>query len=361
MAPRFTPSEDVTVSRTEASDMEPENPLYALWPVSPGAKSFFFEQLSQMFDAGVNAYDALETISGQNIDRRMKGAVEKMLPHVSEGASLSKQMARFPELFEPQTVGLVRAGEEGGRMAQITAFIAEQLQQKQKRAWKISLAKIWFAIPLVLIALILPLPRIIDLGLGWYLGFLLRISLPVVVGIIGLYFCAKMVLNLRAVRPFRDKLLAKLPGSGRLVRAAALRRYLQAMDALMASGVQVQEAMDIAAESAGNAQIEQELKAAARRVRNGQPMGTALEKAQSIPGEIRDTLATAERTGNYDRALDEVRAWAQQAQSKTQQIAMYGGYGMAMVASGIAVAIAVYFGYKFYVDAIFNRIETWMP
>lgn len=361
MARKFTPRKDPTLSRTEAPDVEPENPLYSLRPVSPGAKSFFFEQLSQMFSAGVNAYDALESICRQSIDGRLKAAVEKMLPHISEGDSLSEQMARFPELFEPQTIGLVRAGEEGGRMAQVTAFLAERLREKQQAAWKVTLAAIWFAIPLVFIALVVPLPRMIDLGLRWYLGFLLRVSFPVMLGIAGLYLCGKMVLNLRAVRPFRDKLMARMPGSGRLVRAAALRRYLQAMDALMASGVQVQEAMDIAAESAGNVQIEKELKQAARRVRNGQPMGTALAKAKSIPPQIRDTLATAERTGNYDRALDEVQTWAKDTQSNTEQIAMYGGYGMALIATTIAVAVAVYFAYSFYVDALLNRIETWMP
>jgi type II secretory pathway component PulF len=361
VARKFTPREDPTVSRTEASDVEPENPLYALRRVSPGAKSFFFEQLSEMFEAGINTYDALETISRQDIDGRLKSAVTKMLPHISEGAQLSQQMARFPELFDPHIIGLVKAGEEGGRMAQVTQFIAEEQRQKQKSAWKILLAQIWFMIPLVLIGLIVPLPRIIDLGFRWYLNFILTISIPVVVGITGLYLIGKMVLNLRAVRPFRDRLMARMPGSGRLVRAAALRRYLQAMDALMASGVQVQEAMDIAAESAGNAEIEKELKQAAGRVRRGQPMGTALSKAKSIPPQIRQSLSVAERTGNYDRALDEVQRWAEDQQSNTRQIAMYGGYGAALIASAIAVGIAVYLGYKFYVDAIFNRIETWMP
>ena len=99
----------------------------------------------------------------------------------------------------------------------------------------------------------------------------------------------------------------------------------------------------------------------AKRVRNGQPMGTALAKARSIPPQIRQSLATAERTGNYDRALDEVQSWAEDAQSNTVQVATWGGYGMALVGTAVAVAIAIYFAYKFYVDAIFNRIETWMP
>ncbi|MFP3905291.1 MAG: type II secretion system F family protein [Armatimonadota bacterium] len=361
MARRFRRRQDPTLNRTRPGDVEPENPLYYLRRVSPGAKSFFFEQLSEMFDAGVTAYDALETISHQKIDGRVRSAVEKMVPEISEGASLADQMDRFPELFEPQIRGLIRAGEMSGRLAEITAFIAQELREKQKVSWKILLAQIWFTIPLVFIALVVPLPRIIDLGFEWYLNFILRVSIPIVLGLTVVYLIGKIVLNLRAVRPFRDRLMYGLPVAGKLVQQAALRRYLQALDALMASGVEIQEGMTLAAEAAGNAVLEKELKQVADRVRRGQPIGTALTKARSIPAQIRQTLATAERTGNYDRALDELQVWAKHDQSRITQMAAWGGYGVAMLVTAMAVAVAVYFGYKFYVEAIFNRAEEWMP
>ncbi|MFO7946921.1 MAG: type II secretion system F family protein [Armatimonadota bacterium] len=361
MARRFRRRQDPTLNRTRPGDIEPENPLYYLRPVSPGAMSFFFEQLSEMFEAGVTVYDALETISQQKIDGRLHSAVEKMVPEISAGASLADQMERFPELFDPQIRGLIRAGEISGRLPEITAYIAEELRQKQSASWKILLAQIWFTIPLVLIALVLPLPRIIDLGFQWYLNFIVRVSIPIVLGLTGVYLLGKVVLNLRAVRPFRDRIMYALPVAGKLVQKAALRRYLQALDALMASGVQIQEGMALAAEAAGNVVLEKELKQVADRVRRGQPVGTALTKARSIPPQIRQTLTTAERTGNYDRALDELQAWAKDDQSRITQMAAWGGYGLAMLVTAVAVAVAVYFAYKFYVEAIFARAEEWMP
>jgi type II secretory pathway component PulF len=272
-----------------------ENPFYALHPVSPGRLALYFDQFSQMLHAGVTMHEALSHLGSRGIDGRLRRATEQMVEPIAQGAPLSEQMARFPELFPPHVRGLMRAGEASGRLDTITAEIAEEYRGQQRRAWVIILTKLWFALPLLLIPFIIPLPKILEFnpdlqaGLDWYFGFLLRVSLPLVAGVIMLYLLLKVVINLRAVRGVRDRLAYATPVAGMLVRQAAMERYLIALEALIGAGVQIQEAMSIAAEAGGNTEVERQMAEIARKVRNGMPVGAALAKARVIPTDVKQS------------------------------------------------------------------------
>jgi len=360
---RKDPTLDVSRGYVESAveGLSPENPLYYVWRVPPGRFSFFFDQLSQMLHAGMSIHEALLALRQGALDRRLSAAAAAMAPAISAGGSFSEQLARYPELFPAHVRGLIKAAEYSGHLDIITAQIAADYRAKQKSAWAILLAQLWFSIPLVLVLFVVPLPRIIDLGVGWYVNFILRISLPILFGCVVLYYLSKMVFNLRSVRAFRDRVLYALPMASLLIRRAATRRYLLALESLVGAGVEIQQAMELAAESAGNAVIEVQLTEAAEKVRNGMPIGQALMHAKAVPVEIRQSLETAERSGNYDQALKGLQEWAEQQQTTTVRFAGIGGYGIVMALVGIIVAVAVGYSYFSYVQAILNRGDEWMP
>ncbi len=343
-----------------------ENPFYALHPVSPGRLALYFDQLSQMLHAGVNMHEALTHLGSKGIDGRLRRATESMVEPISQGAPLSEQMARFPELFAPHVRGLMRAGEASGRLDTITAEIAREYHDQQRRAWVIILTKLWFALPLLLIPFIIPLPKILEFnpdlqaGLDWYFGFLLRVSIPAVAGVIALYLLVKVIINLRAVRGARDRLAYATPVAGMLVRQAALERYLLALEALIGAGVQIQEAMSIAAEAGGNAEVERQMAEIARKVRTGMPVGAALAKAKVIPTDVKQSLETAERAGSYDRTLDTLRQWTREKRGMTTKIAGIGGYTLLLLLSSAIVAVAVGYGYTLYFNSMIEGTEKWL-
>jgi len=170
VARKFTQRTDPTAPGASGSGpqlgrLAPENPLYSLSPVSAGRLGLYFDQLSQMLHAGINMHEALSQLCSKGIDRRLRNATEQMVDPVAHGQPLSEQMARFPELFAPHVRGLVKAGEASGRLDSITAEIAQEYRGQQKRAWVIMLTKLWFALPLLLIPIVIPLPRILALVL----------------------------------------------------------------------------------------------------------------------------------------------------------------------------------------------------
>jgi general secretion pathway protein F len=365
LARKFVPRKDSTrrlaAIMPPTEGVAPEQPLYYLWRVSPSRMGFFFDQLAQLLHAGVNIYEALLELCQRGVDRRLSHAAASMVGPIANGASFADQLERYPELFPAHVRGLVRAGEKSGRLDRIAAQIAEDYQERQKRAWVISLAQLWFTMPLVLILFVVPLPRAIDLGWSWYFGFILRIAVPVLIGTIILYQLSKVILNLRRVRRFRDRLLYALPMAGLLTRRAATRRYVLALEALIGSGVEIQEAMEIAASTAGNLVIEAQLQEAAQKVRDGTPIGPALAGAKALPVELRQSLETAERAGSYDDVLDGLRHWARELQARSLKLAGIGGYGIVLVLVSIVVAFAVAHTYKSYIESVFRKADEWMP
>ncbi len=357
------PTLDVSRGYVESAveGLSAENPLYYIWRVSPGRFSFFFDQLSQMLHAGMSVYEALLVLRKGALDRRLGAAAAAMAPAISEGHSFAEQLARYPELFPAHVRGLIKAAEHSGHLDIITAQIAEDYRAKQKSAWAILLAQVWFSIPLVLVLFVVPLPRIIDLGVGWYVNFILHVSLPILFGCVVVYYLSKMVFNLRSLRAFRDRLLYALPLASLLIRRAAVRRYLLALESLVGAGVEIQQAMELAAECAGNAVIQAQLTEAAERVRNGMPIGQALIPAKALPVEIRQSLETAERSGNYDQTLKGLQEWSEQQQTTTARFAGIGVYGIVMALVAIIVAAAVGYSHFSYFHAVLNRADEWMP
>jgi type II secretory pathway component PulF len=344
-----------------AGTMSRENVMDYVWRASPGRLHFFFERFAQMLAAGMTVHETLQTLSGSSLGRRLSRAAASMVAPIAAGSVLSEQLDRYPELFPSHVRGLVRAGEKSGRLDRICAQIAEEYRARQQRSWGQALVQLWFSIPLVLVLLVAPLPRIIDLGVSWYLGFLLRVSLPAFLGAIFLYYLGKIVFNLRAVRPLRDRVLYGLPAAGAMIRQAAIRRYLLALEALIAAGVEIQEAMQIGAGAAGNAVIEMQLQQAAAKVRAGIPIGAALAGAKAVPTEVRQSLETAERAGSYDQAFVGLQDWARQRQAATTRVAGMAGYGAVLLVVGGIVAAAVGYAFLSYFQAIMDRAEEFMP
>ena len=74
----------------------------------------FTRQLSGMIKAGVPILRALRTIQDQCESKAFRGIVENLEAGVKDGQPLSEMMARYPRVFPPLYVSMVRSGESGG-------------------------------------------------------------------------------------------------------------------------------------------------------------------------------------------------------------------------------------------------------
>jgi type IV pilus assembly protein PilC len=105
---------------------------------------------------------------------------------------------------------------------------------------------------------------------------------------------------------YRDRLLLRLPGAGRILSKAVVSRLARTLGTLLYGGVPILEALRLSGESCGNRFIQRSAVAAAQDVREGRPLHEALTDAGGFPGVLTHMVAIGEETGDLPKMLDRV-------------------------------------------------------
>ena len=98
----------------------------------------------------------------------------------------------------------------------------------------------------------------------------------------------------------------ELPGLGPLLAKAAVARATRTLGTLLACGVAILDALDIAARTAGNRVVEDAFDAARTQLARGALAGAAAGADAAIPAIVRQMIAVGESTGTLDVMLARV-------------------------------------------------------
>src|SRR2546421_4541565 len=72
--------------------------------------SIFCRQFSTMIDAGVSLVRALDVLSEQTANKKLRAIILDVQKEVEAGQTLSSSMRKYPRVFSNLFIGLVRAG-----------------------------------------------------------------------------------------------------------------------------------------------------------------------------------------------------------------------------------------------------------
>lgn len=79
----------------------------------------FFESLALMLEAGIPILDALPLAANTVQNCHIKAACAAIKPRIQRGTSLAGALEAHPYITEPQTIGLLRTGEESGALPEM--------------------------------------------------------------------------------------------------------------------------------------------------------------------------------------------------------------------------------------------------
>ncbi len=98
----------------------------------PGAKDVqgFTSQLAVMIRAGISIRAAVEGIADQITNPKFKEMLNQMKRDVEAGKQFSDALARYPRVFSPLYINMVKASELSGGFAQMLDRIASYLTQQ---------------------------------------------------------------------------------------------------------------------------------------------------------------------------------------------------------------------------------------
>jgi type II secretory pathway component PulF len=100
--------------------------------------------------------------------------------------------------------------------------------------------------------------------------------------------------------------LLRIPVIKVLITKIAIARFARTFASLMSAGVAVLDALEVTGGAIGNKVIENELKEAAKAVKNGKQLSEPLTQSKHFPAIVPQMLAIGEETGQIDTILIKV-------------------------------------------------------
>ena len=259
-------------------------------------------ELATMLGAGQDLDRALRYMQETAPNARVKLIVTGLRDAVRDGSPLSVALGRYPGSFPRLHVGLVRAGEAGGKLAATLAHMADLLDRQRSLAATVRSALIYPCLLLVAaigsVALLLTqvLPQFVPMfeqsGAKLPPSTQFLIDAGDAVSNYGLYALLAMAALLLAIqallrrpgpRLFADRILLHLPVIGSLMREVVAARFTRVLGTLLVNGVPLIVAMAVVRDAVSNAVAVAAIEYATTSARGGGGMAHTLSEANVFP------------------------------------------------------------------------------
>ena len=272
-------------------------------------------ELSIMLGAGQDLDRALRFLVDTAPNPRVAKVMDQLRAAVRDGTSLATALSRHPNSFPRLYVGLVRAGEAGGTLANTLDRLALLLERERSLTATIqsamiypallvvaSIGAIWLLLTQVLpqftplfeqngAALPGPTQFLISAG-----DFTSKYGLFVLLGVILLGLAIRQSLTRPPVRLRADRLLLHIPVIGRLAREAMAARFSRTLGTLVINGMPLIAALDIVRETLGNLAAVGVVEAATASAKGGAGLSKPLGESGLFPVRTIYLLRLGEET-----------------------------------------------------------------
>ncbi|MFG0318662.1 MAG: type II secretion system F family protein [Planctomycetota bacterium JB042] len=294
-------------------------------PIRPRDKLFFFAQLSVMIQAGVPIAVALDGITRQCEREKLKTVLQEILEKVEAGQSFSSALMAHPSVFPSAACHLVRAGETsgdlGGMLGRINGLLERdyEMKKKLKGALTYPVVMVLMAIGTVVALFTFILPKFRTLYAGkedalpatttalLVTGDFVTAHAVEILGGLGVLVVATVAwLRTPGGRSFLDTFVLAIPVLGTVVRKFSLARSVRTMGALLASGVPVLQALELARDLSSNQRLGEAWEYVRERVAQGGRLQDGMLGQPWFPGTLVQMTAVGESGGILDSVLVKV-------------------------------------------------------
>jgi type IV pilus assembly protein PilC len=295
--------------------------------LGPSAKDVqsFTSQLAVMIRAGISIRAAIEGISEQVQNPKFKRMLIQMKKDVEGGKQFSDALMRYPKVFSPLYINMVKASELSGGFSKMLDRIAAYLTQQIETASMVRGAMIYpgiigtlavgttiflltFVLPRFMVIFkgkeaALPAPTKLLLALS---GFMTNYWYIVVGAIIAAAWGFLLMIRTDWGRLWWDKTKLTVPLFKKLFRALYISRSLHTMGQLINAGVPMLDTIAITAEISGNTLYKRMWRAVYTAVKQGKKISMPLHKSPLLPRSVVQMVSAGEESGKLGEVLDEV-------------------------------------------------------
>ena len=294
--------------------------------IKPRSMQIFSRQFATMIEAGLNIVASLVILEEQTDDPYLAEVIRELRADVEGGLLLSQAMARHPKVFNELYISMVQAGEASGMLDQVLDRAADQIEKETKLKRRVKGAMVYPTVVftfacLVLAAMlmfIVPIFARIFTSLNGQLPMLTRIVLRasdvlrhdwfIVFPVIALIVWGGLrYKKTESGRQKWDQFKLRVPLKiGEVVLKVTMARLLRTLATLVAAGVDIIKALDIAGSTAGNWVVERALTEARIKVQEGVPIADPLTANPIFPPMVSQMVRIGEETGELEQMLSKI-------------------------------------------------------
>lgn len=284
----------------------------------------FSRQLAVMFRANVSLVESLRTIGGQLPNQNFREKILKISQIVEAGSPLSAALAKFPDIFSPFFVAMVRAGEVSGNLSEQFNYLADYLEKQYYLAGKVKGAMIYPAVIVVVMFGVLFLlayfvmPNLVgmlngaDMELPPLTKFVIAATdfirgiggIIVLLSMVGIVVLVMRFSRTKGGREFMDKLYLRIPGVKHLLKMLCVSRFADNLSTLITGGIPITQALEITGTIVGNVVYRDVIMKTCEGVRKGQTISSVLfNYPELFPAMFSQMILVGEQTGSLDKSL----------------------------------------------------------
>lgn len=291
----------------------------------------FSYQLHTLLRAGVPIIRALGGLQESAISVGMKEVIRSVREILEGGRELSGALARFPQLFSPFYLSMVRIGESTGLLEESFSRLFKHLEfeRSMRDQVKSALRYPMFVVIAILVAIVvinvmvIPAFSKIFQSFGAELPLMTRVLLGfsnftlaywpyILAGLFAVFFVFRSWVEAENGRYIWHRKILSLPVAGKILHKAALARFARSFALSMRSGVPIMQAISNSAQTVDNAYMTRRIEGMRVAIERGESLLKAAFATGVFTPIVLQMIAVGEESGSLDDIMDEIGLMYQQ-------------------------------------------------
>jgi general secretion pathway protein F len=321
--------------------------------------ALFTRQLGTLTGAGVPLVDSLSALTEQVENDRLKKVVGRVRESVNQGTSLADALGEHRYVFSDLYQGMVRAGESSGALEIVLQRLADYIESQMELRNKITNAMIYPALMLGLSAIVagvllvkviptitgllqdldqpLPLATVVVISVS---EFLRRWWTAILISLAAAFLLGNRLIQTQRGRFAWDRFRLGAPVIGRIVRHVAIARFSRTLATLLAGGLRIVQALEIAKAVASNAVIGRAVERARDAITKGSNIATPLRQSGEFPAMVTHMIAVGEASGELETMLGKVAStYDELVENSLNRLIALMGPVLLIIVAGVVVMI----------------------
>lgn len=282
----------------------------------------FTQDLSTLLEAGVPLDRALSILIDVADREVFKNILRDVLKSIQGGSYLSNALEKYPRVFSPFYINMVRAGEAGGVLDAVLKRLGSFLEStrafrdyiKSAMIYPIFLVLVGGVSIIILLTFVMPRFSVIFSDMGRAIPLSTRMLLAsgvvlksywlvILIGLAAVCFLVARYLKTPAGSLRLDRFKLHAAVIGELVRTIEVARFARTLGTLEQSGVPILQALGLVTGIVGNRLIADSLGNVYNRVKKGEKLSRALGEIAVFPPLAIQMIIVGEETGRLGEML----------------------------------------------------------